>query len=125
MLGDPVEHYAQKPRPIHAFYVLVQGEPDGEVEITEVTGFRKFEQLLPNYLFAFRVLHQQRLRGLAGLANKSVVFSVTRPWNLDRMSETYEAICSHVRGNDANWTSKTVLNASVPQIGREPRLYLY
>lgn len=101
VLGNPIENYAQRPRPIHAFYVLEAGEPDSEVAITEVTGFRKFEQLLPNYLFAFRFLHRQRLKWLARLADKSVVFTIRRPWSLERMHETYTAICSHVRDSAA------------------------
>ena len=98
VLGYPVEHFAQQARPIHAFYVLEAAEPDAEIEIIEVTGFRKFEELLPNYLFSFRFLQEQRLRWLAQLADQSLVYRVSRPWNLERMPATYEAICAHARG---------------------------
>jgi hypothetical protein len=98
VLGHPVEHFARQARPIHAFYVLEQAEPDADVKITEVTGFRKFEQLLPNYLYSFSFLQEQRLRWLAQLADQSLVYRVSRPWNLQRMHETYEAICAHTRG---------------------------
>ena len=97
VLGNPVEHFATQARPIHAFYVLERAEPDADIEITEVTGFRKFEQLLPNYLYSFSFLQEQRLRWLAQLADQSLVYRVSRPWNLDRMHETYEAICEHTR----------------------------
>ena len=60
-------------------YVLAQAEPDAGIEITEVTGFRKFEELLPNYLFSFRFLQAQRLRWLAQLADQSLVYRVSRP----------------------------------------------
>lgn len=98
VLGYPVEPFAERARPIHAFYVLEPAEPDADTEITEITGFRKFEQLLPNYLFSFTYLQQQRLRWLAQLADQSLVFRVSRPWNLERMHEVYEAICAHSRG---------------------------
>ena len=97
VLGNPIEHFARQARPIHAFYVLDQAGPDAGIEITEVTGFRKFEQLLPNYLFSFRFLQEQRLRWLAQLADQSLVYRVSRPWNLERMHETYAAICAHTR----------------------------
>ena len=79
-------------------YRVISERPDAGIEITEVTGFRKFEQLLPNYLFSFRFLQQQRLRWLAQLADQSLVYQVSRPWNLGRMHETYQAICAHAKG---------------------------
>jgi hypothetical protein len=97
VLGHPVENFSTSAHPIHAFYLLEPGEPDSAVVITEVEGFRKFEQLLSNYLFAFRFLQEQRMRWLAGLADQSQVFRVQRPWKLDRMQEVYEAICAHSR----------------------------
>lgn len=102
VLGYPVEHFATCARPIRACYLLEQGEPDSEVDISEIQGFRKFEQLLPNYLFHFHFLREQRLRWLASLADQSLVFRVRRPWNLERMQEVYEAICTHTRGQVQN-----------------------
>lgn len=98
VLGDPVEPFATRSQPIHAFYVLERGEPDATVEISEVTGFRKFQKLLPNYLYGFGFLHEQRLRWLADLANQSLIYRVIRPWNLDRMGEVYDTICAHSQG---------------------------
>ncbi len=97
VLGNPIEHFARQARPIHAFYALDQTGPHAGIEITEVTGFRKFEQLLPNYLFSFHFLQEQRLRWLAQLADQSLVYRVSRPWNMERMHETYTAICAHTR----------------------------
>ena len=98
VLGYAVENFATSAKPIHAFYLLEQGEPDSDIEIVEVSGFRKFEELLPNYLYSFSFLQKQRLGWLAGLADQSLVFRVRRPWNLDRQHEVYEAICEHSRG---------------------------
>ena len=44
VLGYPVENFAKEARPVHAFYILEAGKPDSGVEISEVTGFRKFER---------------------------------------------------------------------------------
>ena len=74
VLGDPVEHFATSAKPIHAFYLLERSDPLSPLEITEVTGFRKFEGLMPNYLFNFPFLLVQRLRWLAQLADQSLCF---------------------------------------------------
>jgi hypothetical protein len=95
VLGYPVERFATSARPIHAFYLLEPDEPDSDIVITEVQGFRKFEQLLPNYLFGFGFLKEQRLHWLAGLADQSQLFRVRRPWSLGRMQEVYDAVCEH------------------------------
>ena len=95
VLGFPLKNFACRARPIKAFYILAQGEPDSDVQINEVTGFRKFQELLPNYLYNFDFLLEQRLRWLAQLADQSLVFKVHRPWKLERMHEVYSAICAH------------------------------
>ena len=97
VLGYPVEPFAERSRPIHAFYVLEWAKAGAGVELTEVTGFRKFEELLPNYLYHFRFLQEQRLRWLAQLASQSLVFRVSRPRDLARMHEVYELVCEHSR----------------------------
>ena len=103
VLGYPVVNFATSAKPVHAFYLLENRDPDSAVQITEITGFRKFEQLLPNYLYSFQFLQQQRLHWLAQLASEALVFKVERPWNLDRMPEVYEAICAHSRGLISPW----------------------
>lgn len=95
VLGLPLENFAGRARPIRAFYVLAQGEPDSEVQINEVAGFRKFQELLPNYLYDFEFLREQRLRWLAQLADQSLVFKVQRPWKMECMQEVYSAIFAH------------------------------
>ncbi len=102
VLGYPVEPFARLSRPIRAFYLLEPAAPDAAVAITEITGFRKFEQLLPNYLYSFGFLREQRMRWLAQLAHHSLVFRLSRPWNIKRMAEVYEAVCSHSRALPEN-----------------------
>lgn len=97
VLGYPVECFATCARPIHACYLLERGEPDSRTCITEIQGFRKFEELMPNYLFEFDFLKRQRLHWLASLADQCLVFRVRRPWSLERIPEVYEAICQHSR----------------------------
>jgi len=95
VLGYPVGNFFTRAAPIQAIYLLERGQPDSNTTICEVEGFRKFERLLPHYLFSFRFLQQQRLHWLAQLADRSLVFEVTRPWKMDAMEQVYRAICDH------------------------------
>ncbi|MFK8046807.1 MAG: hypothetical protein AB8B81_00095 [Halioglobus sp.] len=97
VLGYPVENFASSAGPVSAIYLLEKGEQDSVTTISEVFGYRKFEQLLPHYLFSFRFLQKQRLSWLAQLADESLVFTVTRPWDLARMEDVYSAICKHAK----------------------------
>lgn len=98
VLGNPVSRYAIHPRPIHAIYLLQKGSADCAVSINEVRGFRKFEQLLPHYLYSFPFMQKQRLQWLAQLVDRTPVFSMRRPWNLDRLHDSYTALCRHSSG---------------------------
>ena len=99
-LGYPVKNFASRSGPIRACYALHRGAPDAPVVVEEIGGVRKFELLMPNYLFDFPLLQEQRLRWLGGLAEESPVFRVSRPWDLERMPEVYEAVCRHGRELD-------------------------
>ncbi|MEM1156031.1 MAG: hypothetical protein AAGI44_17990 [Pseudomonadota bacterium] len=98
VLGNSVKQFASEPVSVQAFYVLKRAEPDVRMEISEITGFRKFEELQPNYLYDFQFLKKKRLHWLATLADQSLIYQVIRPWNLDRMGEVYDTICEHSRG---------------------------
>jgi hypothetical protein len=97
VLGDPVERFASSTKPVLAFYLLEQGAADSAVNIQEVTGFKKFEELMPNYLHGFHFMQARRMRWLASLADQVRVFRVCRPWSIERMGEVYDATCAHAR----------------------------
>lgn len=94
-LGDCVDNYVTTFKPIHAFYGLETVAADADVAIDEITGFKKFETLLPNYLYMFPFLKPQRLRYLTQMLNRIKVFSVKVPWDLQLQSKVHDAICNH------------------------------
>jgi hypothetical protein len=98
VLGDPVANVAQQANPIKAIYCLRAGEPNAAVVIEAVQGFRKFEELLPNYLFNLEYLRARRLAWLGRMAEVIPVYRVHRPWNLERMDEVYRALRDHAAG---------------------------
>ncbi len=97
VLGRPIEHLSIGAKPVHVIYTLERGEPESATEISEISGLRKFEQLMPHYLFHHRSLQARRARWMSGLVDGCPVFRVKRPWNMARMHEVYEAICTHSR----------------------------
>lgn len=97
VLGQYIANYAQQSGALQAIYLLEQCEPGGKISIEEVTGYSKFEQLMPSYLFEFSFLQERRLRWLSTLVDQVPVFKVTRPWGLERLQETYSAITTEYR----------------------------
>lgn len=95
VLGQPVANVARHARPLRAVYRLLADEPDADIAIDAIKGFRKVETLLPNYLFSFDYLQARRLRWLASMTEATPMYAVQRPWNLQRLHETYLAVCAH------------------------------
>ena len=83
--------------PIDVFYVLEPAEAGADIVFEEVSGFGKFDRLMPNYLFHFSFLKPKRLRYLGNMLNQIKVYSVQVPQDLERLNEVYEAVCSHNR----------------------------
>ncbi len=94
-LGYPVENFTASFKPLHAFYLLDRMEADAEVHIEEVTGFKKFDAILPNYLFAFKWLNAERLAYLSKMLNSTKVFRVQLPWDKQHLSKVHEKIIKH------------------------------
>ena len=96
-LGYRVTDFMTEFRPIDAFYVLQKADADADIIIDEITGFRKFDVLLPNYLYLFSFLKAKRLTYLSTMLNNVKVFSIQVPHDLGRLSEVHDAICTHYR----------------------------
>jgi hypothetical protein len=94
-LGYRVTHFSTHFLPMHALYVLEKVAFDAPISIDEVYGFKKFDAMLPHYLYAFPFLKKQRMVYLAQLLNRVRVFTVKRPWDLERLDEVYASICAH------------------------------
>jgi len=97
-LGYRVENFTTNFKPIHAFYALERAEGDLKINIKEITGFKKFDALLPNYLYAFSWLKPERLKYLSKMLNDVRVFHVQVPWDMERLGEVHDMICKHSKG---------------------------
>ncbi|WP_345990695.1 hypothetical protein WCX18_06310 [Sulfurimonas sp. HSL1-2] len=96
-LGYRVDDFMTEFKPISAFYLLEKSDAGAAIVIEEMTGFHKFEALMPNYLFLFSFLKTKRLKYLSSLLNKVRVYTIQVPHNLNRLSEVHRAICTHHR----------------------------
>ena len=94
-LGYRVEKFTTAFKPIHAFYELEGVEGDADIVIDEIKGFSKFDALLPNYLYMFSWLRPERLKYLSDMLNDIKVFHVKVPWEMERLVEVHDAICTH------------------------------
>jgi len=94
-LGYRVDNFIVDFKPIHAFYQLEKVAGDAEVLIEEINGFKKFDTLLPNYLYMFTHLKPKRLKYLSVMLNSIRVFRVQVPWNMERLAEVHDKICEH------------------------------
>jgi len=94
-LGYYTNHFSRKNKPIHAIYELKRAEEDAEVSIKEIKGYQKFDILLPNYLYVFSWIKEERFKYISQMLQSVSVFRVTVPWDMNRLDEVYDAINIH------------------------------
>ncbi len=94
-LGFRAEDFRDTPQAIHAIYALQRVAAEEDVRFREIKGFRKFDRLMPNYIFGFTHLRRKRLEYLAGLVNRVPLYEVDIPHDITRLGEVYGAICQH------------------------------
>jgi hypothetical protein len=97
VLGYPVENFATNPKPLHAVYLLEKSKPDAEVEIKELKGIEKFKAFHFSSFVDFSFMKQERFDFFTQMATHIPVYSITVPWDLDRLEDVYRAIVVNTR----------------------------
>jgi len=95
-LGLVAPHFCLAEQPMQVIYHLSRDKKLKSTVIKPIQGFKKFEELFPNYLYNFPHLKTGRLKFLAGLLNEVPTFDMRIPDDLDRLDEVYGSICSHI-----------------------------
>ncbi len=98
-LGRFVSNFSPKPEPLGAIYDLERVQPDAPVEITELSGIEKFTALRHASEMNFSFLKPKRFDYLMHMAANVPLFRVYVPWDIDRLSEVYNAIVTHTDNN--------------------------
>jgi len=96
-LGCYTENFATEPKPLHAAYLLEKSDADAKVEITEVTGIEKFKAFHYSTFIDFSFMKKERFEFFTVMAKFVPVYRVTVPWDMERLNEVYEQICTHSR----------------------------
>jgi len=94
-LGDPVEKFATEPKPLHAVYLLEKSKPDAKVEIHELKGIEKFKAFHYSAFINFDFMKKERFEFFTEMAKYVPVYQINIPWDLQRLSEVYDAIVKH------------------------------
>lgn len=91
-LGYHTDRFQADPLPVHAVYVLVKSDLEAPVTIAELTGVEKFKAFHYSTFIDIPFMKRERLDYFAQMAKRVPVYKVTVPWDLERLSEVYEAI---------------------------------
>jgi len=94
-LGYRAESFGAKPLPVVAIFSLQRVGSGDAVQISEITGFRKFDRLLPNSILGLPCRRERRMRYLADLVNTVPVCELQVPHALDRLDEVHSEVCRH------------------------------
>ena len=93
-LGQLSGRFDPAPLPVSALYELEISD-DNALRIGERRGMEKFGTLLPYSLFGTIGEKPQQMSALGNLARNLRIFGFKRPWDLERLEESYEAILRH------------------------------
>ena len=94
-LGYYTDNFSQKIQKISIMYVLEKTDPKSEIVITEVKGIEKFKVFHYSSFIEFSFLKERRLHFFSDMAKQVAVYKISIPWDLKRLKEVYEAICTH------------------------------
>lgn len=96
-LGIFAENFSTTPKPIHAVYLLLPGNPATKVQINQTTGQDCFESLFFANDVNFHFLKKPHFKYIAKMADSVRVYKVSVPWDIDRLPDVYEGIVRHSR----------------------------
>jgi len=94
-LGYYTENFTTKQKPIYILYTLKKVTGDSDIVITELKGIEKFKALHKSIFIDFYFMKKKHFEFLTEMAKNIFIFEITVPWDMERLEEVYEAICTH------------------------------
>jgi len=91
-LGYYIENFATTSTPIKDIYWLVKSQQDATVEISTLKGVEKFKALKATIFVNFMFLRENHFNFLAELSERVNIHAISVPWDIERLSEVYDAI---------------------------------
>jgi len=95
-LGYKAEKFASVPNPIAAVFLLQKGEAHENVRIEEVKGIEKFKAFHHSVFIEFPFRKKERFGFFGKMAQTVPVYSITIPWDLERLEEVYTAMTDFI-----------------------------
>lgn len=106
-LGKPTDNYSSEIFPIAAIFILQKAEDATEVCLTELRGFKTYDQLLPKYLYGFTVSIREQVEFLGKLIDSVPCFTIRFPDDLQCLPSIYTAVCEALRKVSMPVTAKS------------------
>lgn len=94
-LGYYTNNFSQKIQKVFLMYVLEKTDSNGKIVITQVKGIEKFKVFHYSSFIDFSFLKERRLHFFSDMAKQVAVYKISIPWDIKRLKEVYEAICTH------------------------------
>ena len=91
-LGYRVEKFASSPQAIDAVFLLKKVGADAKVSIEEVKGIEKFKAFHHSVFIEFPFRREERFAFFGKMAQSVPVYTITVPWDLERLEELYKVI---------------------------------
>lgn len=96
-LGFLVNNFAKDCKPIHAIFNLVKADKKSKVLIEEIYGLEKFRALKLSTEIDLPINNESRFKTISDIANKTKVYNISVPWDLDRLEEVYQEITNFLK----------------------------
>ena len=96
-LGYFVENFAKKNSEIKYIFNLVKSDSQSDIIISEIFGLDKFKVLRYSSEIDLPINKNLRFEMISKIANKTKVYNITIPWDLDRLEEVYQSIISFIK----------------------------
>ncbi len=94
-LGLVAKNFDTKVRVLEDIYILNKTDAESDITFSKLKGIEKFKQLRYGSEIEFSFLFKRGVEYLLKLLTEIDVYTVTVPWDLDRLDEVYEVIIEH------------------------------
>lgn len=101
-LGIYVENFAKENKPINSIFNLVKSEANSKIKISKISGIEKFKVLRHATDIDLPINQKSKFERVTQIANKTDIYNITIPWDLDRLDEVYQAIINFIKTKEKN-----------------------
>jgi len=94
-LGYFTENFSDELMPLNTMYILKKSDAKEKVTISKLFGLEKYKALHYSLFINIEFFKKQRFILLANMEKTVSIYTVVVPWDLERLSEVYDAIIQH------------------------------